>query len=41
VVLGAASVNEIEVVRGLSVGDQVVTSDMRDSNQAPEVAISN
>jgi HlyD family secretion protein len=40
VVLGAASVNEIEVVRGLSAGDQVVTSDMRDSNQAPEVAIS-
>jgi HlyD family secretion protein len=41
VVLGRASVNEIEVVRGLSAGDQVVTSDMRDSNQAPEVAISN
>jgi HlyD family secretion protein len=41
VVLGAASVNEIEVVHGLSAGDQVVTSDMRDSNQAPEVAISN
>jgi HlyD family secretion protein len=40
VVLGAASVNEIEVVRGLSVGDEVVTSDMRDSNQAPEVSIS-
>jgi HlyD family secretion protein len=40
VLLGAASVNEIEVVRGLSVGDQVVTSDMRDSNQAPDVAIS-
>jgi HlyD family secretion protein len=41
VVLGAASVNEIEVVHGLSAGDQVVTSDMRDANQAPEVAISN
>jgi HlyD family secretion protein len=41
VVLGRASVNEIEVVRGLSAGDQVITSDMRDSNQAPEVAISN
>ena len=41
VVLGAASVNEIEVVHGLSVGDQVITSDMRDSNQAREVAISN
>jgi HlyD family secretion protein len=41
VVLGAASVSEIEVVRGLSAGDQVIISDMRDSNQAPEVAISN
>ena len=40
VVLGAASVSEIEVVRGLAAGDQVITSDMRDSNQAPEVAIS-
>jgi HlyD family secretion protein len=40
VLLGAASVNEIEVVRGLNVADQVVTSDMRDSNQAPDVAIS-
>ncbi len=39
--LGAASVSEIEVVRGLSPGDQVVISDMRDSNQAAEVAISN
>jgi HlyD family secretion protein len=41
VVLGAASVGEIEVVRGLVPGDEVVISDMRDSNQAPEVAISN
>jgi HlyD family secretion protein len=41
VVLGAASVAEIEVVRGLVPGDQVIISDMRDSNQAPEVAISN
>jgi len=41
VVLGAASVAEIEVVRGLVPGDEVIISDMRDSNQAPEVAISN
>jgi HlyD family secretion protein len=41
VVLGAASVTEIEVVRGLAAGDTVIISDMRDSNQAPEVAISN
>ena len=41
VVLGAASVAEIEVVRGLVPGDEVIVSDMRDSNQAPEVAISN
>jgi HlyD family secretion protein len=41
VVLGAASVAEIEVVRGLAPGDQVLISDMRDANQAPEVAISN
>jgi HlyD family secretion protein len=40
VVLGAASVNEIEVMRGLSAGEEVITSDMRDSNQAPDVAIS-
>jgi HlyD family secretion protein len=41
VALGAASVSDIEVLRGLSVGDQVIISDMRDSNQAPEVTISN
>jgi HlyD family secretion protein len=40
VTLGAASVGEIEVVSGLAAGDQVVISDMRDANQAPEVAIS-
>jgi HlyD family secretion protein len=40
VVLGAASVSEIEVVRGLSAGDQIIISDMRDANDAPEVAIS-
>ncbi len=41
VVLGAASVAEIEVVGGLAAGDQVIISDMRDANQAREVAISN
>ena len=41
VVLGAASVAEIEVIRGLEVGDQVVTSDMRDVDRAAEVAIGN
>ncbi len=40
VVLGAASVSEIEVVSGLKPGDQVVISDMRDANEAPDVAIS-
>ncbi len=39
--LGAASVSEIEVLRGLNVGDSVVISDTRDLNQAPEFAISN
>jgi HlyD family secretion protein len=41
VVLGAASVGEIEVIRGLRAGEQVVISDMRDANQAAQVAISN
>ncbi len=41
VVLGAASVAEIEVIRGLDAGDEVVISDMRDANQARDVAISN
>jgi len=41
VVLGAASVGEIEVIRGLAAGDQIIISDMRDSNRAPDVAISN
>jgi HlyD family secretion protein len=41
VVLGAASVSEIEVIRGLTAGDTVIISDMRDSNQASEVAIAN
>ena len=41
VALGAASVTEIEVIRGLTVGDEVVISDMRDAHDAPEVAIAN
>jgi HlyD family secretion protein len=41
VLLGPASVNEVEVLRGLAPGDQVVISDMRDFNRAPEVALSN
>jgi HlyD family secretion protein len=40
VVLGAASVSEIEVIRGLAAGDQVIISDMRDADQAPEVTLS-
>jgi HlyD family secretion protein len=40
VTLGAASVAEIEAVSGLAAGDRVVISDMRDANQAAEVAIS-
>ena len=38
--LGAASVGEIEVLSGLNAGDSIVISDMRDANQASEVAIS-
>jgi HlyD family secretion protein len=41
VALGAASVSDIEVLQGLAVGDRVIISDMRDSDQAPEVTISN
>ena len=41
VVLGAASVTEIEVIRGLTVGDEVVISDMRDAHDAALVAIGN
>jgi len=40
VTLGAASVGEIEVLNGLVAGDRIVISDMRDANQAAEVAIS-
>jgi HlyD family secretion protein len=39
--LGANSVAEIEVLRGLAPGDTVVTSDTRDLNQAARFAISN
>jgi HlyD family secretion protein len=39
--LGAASVAEIEVLRGLAAGDKVIVSDMRDFQDADEVAISN
>ena len=38
--LGAASVAEIEVVRGLAVGDKVIVSDTRDFNDAPDLVIS-
>jgi len=39
VVLGAASVSEIEVVHGLATGDNVIISDTRDFNAAPELLI--
>ena len=41
VMLGAASVTEIEVIRGLVAGDAVVISDMRDADRAAKVAIAN
>jgi HlyD family secretion protein len=37
--LGAASVAEIEVLRGLSAGDRVIISDMRQFSDAPEVTV--
>lgn len=37
--LGAASVSEVEVVRGLNVGDRVIISDMRDFNEEPDIII--
>ena len=40
VVLGAASVSEIEARDGLSSGDSVIISDMRDFGQAAQIAIS-
>jgi HlyD family secretion protein len=39
--LGAASVGEIEVLRGLSAGDKVIVSDMRDFADADAVSIAN
>jgi HlyD family secretion protein len=41
VALGAASVAEIEVSRGLVAGDKVIISDMRDFDGVDEVAVSN
>jgi HlyD family secretion protein len=37
--LGAASVSEVEVLRGLQPGDTVVISDMRDFNDTAAVTI--
>ena len=37
--LGAASMSEIEVIRGLSPGDRVIISDTRDFKEAPELLI--
>ena len=39
--LGAASVSEIEVLRGLAPGDAVIVSDTHDFNNAPELLIGN
>ena len=39
--LGAASVSEIEVLRGLATGDAVIVSDTHDFNNAPELLIGN
>ncbi|HEY2037469.1 MAG TPA: HlyD family efflux transporter periplasmic adaptor subunit [Steroidobacteraceae bacterium] len=38
--LGAASVSEIQVLRGLAAGDHVVISDTQEFNDAPELRIS-
>jgi HlyD family secretion protein len=37
--LGAASVAQIEVIRGLAAGDRVIVSDTRDFSDAPEILI--
>jgi HlyD family secretion protein len=37
--LGAASVAEIEVLRGLVAGERVIISDMRKYQDAPEVIV--
>jgi HlyD family secretion protein len=39
VTLGAASISDIEVIRGLSLGDRVIISDTREFNDAPELII--
>jgi HlyD family secretion protein len=39
--LGAASIGEIEVTRGLARGDRVIISDMRDFDGVDEVALTN
>ena len=39
--LGAASVTEVEALRGLAPGDRVIISDTRDFNAAPQVTIAN
>jgi HlyD family secretion protein len=39
--LGAASVAEIEVLRGLAAGERVIISDMRKYQDAPEVIVTN
>jgi len=41
VTLGAASVGEVLVERGVAPGDRVIVSDTRDFNEAPELTISN
>jgi HlyD family secretion protein len=41
VLLGAASVSEVEVLHGLVVGDRVIVSDTRDFNDAPDLLVSN
>jgi HlyD family secretion protein len=38
--LGATSVSEVEVLRGLQEGDSVIISDTRDFNDEPELAVS-
>jgi HlyD family secretion protein len=39
--LGEAAVGNIEVIRGLAPGDQVVISDTREFNDTPELLIGN
>jgi HlyD family secretion protein len=39
--LGASSVAEVEVIRGLAAGDRVIVSDMRDFDGADQVTVTN